>query len=166
MTRVRHDLPQEWLPWDEEDGRGPAGRLREGRNPAWLLSAVTVTVLAGGYGWLGSVMAGLAGAGVGGLVGLAVSGLLHVLVHRAVYGPTSTRPSPAPKDDAQAAARTVLSGRARARAKSGDGPEHRARICITRSCPADRCQPAQPSGQGPGRCHLLRVDDDVEPARE
>ncbi|MER7194771.1 hypothetical protein [Streptomyces flaveolus] len=30
--------------------------------------------------------------------------------------------------DAQAAARAVLSGRARARAKSGDGPVHRARI--------------------------------------
>ncbi|MEU7208907.1 hypothetical protein AB0B06_10920 [Streptomyces sp. NPDC044989] len=98
MTRARHDLSQEWCPWDEEDGRRPAGRLREGRSPAWLLSAVTVTVLAGGYGWLGTVVAGMAGAGVGGLVGLAVSGLLHLLVHRAVSGPPTTRPSPAPKD--------------------------------------------------------------------
>ncbi|MEU9642489.1 hypothetical protein [Streptomyces sp. NPDC048188] len=98
MPRTRHDLPQEWRPWDEEDAGRPVGRPREGRSPAWLLSAVTVIVLAGGYGWLGAVVAGTAGAGVGGLLGLAVSGLLHLLVHRAVSGPPTTRPSPTPKD--------------------------------------------------------------------
>ncbi|MET7320253.1 hypothetical protein [Streptomyces sp. NPDC005549] len=76
----------------------PAGHPREGRSPAWLLSAVTVTALAGGYGWLGTVVAGMAGAGVGGLVGLAVSGLIHLLVHRAVSGPSTTRQAPASED--------------------------------------------------------------------
>ncbi|MFJ4626854.1 hypothetical protein [Streptomyces sp. NPDC088847] len=58
-----------------------------------MLPAVTVAVLAGGYGWLGDRVAGTSGAVVGCLVGLAVSGLLHLLVERAVSGRPPSPPS-------------------------------------------------------------------------
>ncbi|MFD3373832.1 MULTISPECIES: hypothetical protein [unclassified Streptomyces] len=54
------------------------------------MGAATLMVLAGGYAWLGSVVAGLPGALLGCAAGLLLSGLLHLLVESAVSGP---RPS-------------------------------------------------------------------------
>ncbi|GGV83598.1 hypothetical protein GCM10010512_29220 [Streptomyces thermoviolaceus subsp. thermoviolaceus] len=51
------------------------------------LTAATLAVLAGGYGWLGFVVGGAPGALAGAAAGLALSGLLYLLVERAVSGP-------------------------------------------------------------------------------
>ncbi|RZB14384.1 hypothetical protein StrepF001_38520 [Streptomyces sp. F001] len=59
---------------------------------SWPLTAATLSVLAGGYGWLGSVVVGGgSGAVVGCAAGLALSGLLYLLVETAVSGPCAAR---------------------------------------------------------------------------
>ncbi|MFJ1736842.1 hypothetical protein [Streptomyces sp. NPDC088254] len=97
MARARRNPPQAVWPWDEPPGRS-ARHLGKRPGPLWPLSAATVTVLAAGYGWLGEVVAGTAGAFIGCLAGLAVAGLLHLLVHRVVSGRPPPRPSPPPRD--------------------------------------------------------------------
>ncbi|MEU0781266.1 hypothetical protein ABZ341_06725 [Streptomyces sp. NPDC006173] len=83
-------------PWDEPPGRRTVGH-RSGSGSGWPVPAATVAVLAGGYGWLGSVIAGTAGAAIGCLLGLLVNGLLHLLVGRATSGlPPSRLPPSCP----------------------------------------------------------------------
>ncbi|MFH0515654.1 hypothetical protein ACHBTE_00540 [Streptomyces sp. M41] len=64
-------------------------RVRTGGS--WPLTAATLLVLAGGYGWLGSFVAGRYGALVGSACGLALSGLLYALVEMAISGPRAMR---------------------------------------------------------------------------
>lgn len=76
-------------PWEPEASRTTgtvSARIRIGG--AWPLTAATLAVLAGGYGWLGSVVGGAPGALVGAAAGLTLSGLLYLLVGRAVSGPS------------------------------------------------------------------------------
>ncbi|WP_328935033.1 MULTISPECIES: hypothetical protein [unclassified Streptomyces] len=89
MPRIRRNGPHAVWPWDQESGRGRTGS----GGSAWLLPAATLAVLAGGYGWLGEVIAGMVGAVVGFLFGLVVSGLLYLLVERAVSGRPPSPPS-------------------------------------------------------------------------
>lgn len=85
MTGTRRAAPQDAAPWDEPPGSGTRhSRARNDRS--WPLPTATVAVLAGGYGWLGDVAGGAAGAVLGCLAGLAVSGLLYLLVDRAMSG--------------------------------------------------------------------------------
>ncbi|MEU8790938.1 hypothetical protein [Streptomyces sp. NPDC048643] len=78
-------------PWDEPPGRRTA-RHRRGTGFGWPVPAATVALLAGGYGWLGAVIAGTAGTAIGCLLGLVVNGLLQLLVGRAISG--SAMPGP------------------------------------------------------------------------
>ncbi|MFJ3633387.1 MULTISPECIES: hypothetical protein [Streptomyces] len=55
------------------------------------LTLLTTLLLAAGYGWLGMVADGPAGALIGAGAGLAVSAGIFVLVHRAVSGPARLR---------------------------------------------------------------------------
>lgn len=89
MSHTRRNGPHVTWPWDEQPGRGRTGS----GGPAWLLPAATMAVLAGGYGWLGEVIAGTVGAVVGCLAGLVVSGLLYLFVERAVSGRPPSPPS-------------------------------------------------------------------------
>lgn len=77
-------------PWDEQPGRRTT-RYRSGTGIAWPVPAATVAVLAGGYGWLGAVIADTAGAVIGGLLGQLVDGLLLLLVGRVTSGPRTSR---------------------------------------------------------------------------
>ncbi|MEV5788575.1 MULTISPECIES: hypothetical protein [unclassified Streptomyces] len=77
-------------PWDEQPGRRTT-RYRSGTGIAWPVPAATVAVLAGGYGWLGAVIADTTGAVIGGLLGLLVNGLLLLLVGRVTSGPRTSR---------------------------------------------------------------------------
>ncbi|MEU5310844.1 transposase [Streptomyces sp. NPDC021562] len=63
--------------------------------------------------------------------------------------------------DAQAAARAVLSGRARARAKSGDGPVHSARMFKPARTPRSRPVPRRsPSSKPPGSSPIPHCGND------
>ncbi|MET7386293.1 hypothetical protein ACFYPT_13070 [Streptomyces sp. NPDC005529] len=107
MTLTERGSEAPVWPWDEPPGRRTA-RHRVGTGFARPVPAATVAVLAGGYGWLGSVIAGTAGAAIGCLLGLLVNGLLHLLVGRAMSlsppsgpppsGPTPTGQSPPSRD--------------------------------------------------------------------
>ncbi|WP_158697332.1 hypothetical protein [Streptomyces hokutonensis] len=89
MARTRRNGPHAVWPWDQQPSRGRTAS----DGSAWLLPATTVAVLAGGYGWLGEVIAGIVGAVIGCLFGLVVSGLLYLLVERAVSGRPPSPPS-------------------------------------------------------------------------
>lgn len=89
MPRTQRNGPHAEWPWD----RQPDGGRSASVGSAWLLPAATVAVLAGGYGWLGEMIGGTAGAVVGCLVGLVISGLLYLLVERAVCGRPPSPPS-------------------------------------------------------------------------
>lgn len=93
MTLTQRASEAPVWPWDEPPGRRTA-RHRGGTGSAWPVPAATVAVLAGGYGWLGSVIAGTAGAAIGCLLGLLVNGLLHLLVGRAMSVPPPSVPPP------------------------------------------------------------------------
>lgn len=80
----RKRTPQVW-PWQQQPAR--AGHLGSRSGGAWLLIAATVTVLASGCAWLGSLVGGMPGALVGCAPGLVLSGLLLLLVESAVSGP-------------------------------------------------------------------------------
>lgn len=89
MADCRHDnhrgAAHTGWPWEPEprDVRRWRTRIRGG---AWPLLVATVAVLAGGYGWLGSVAGGTLGALVGCAAGLVAGALLYLLVDSAVSG--------------------------------------------------------------------------------
>ncbi|MDX3746435.1 hypothetical protein [Streptomyces sp. AK08-02] len=93
MARTRWNGSHAVWPWDERPAR-QAGYGRRECGLAWLLPVATVAVLAGGYGWLGEVVAGTIGAVIGCLAGLVACGLLYLMVNRAVSGRPPTGPSP------------------------------------------------------------------------
>ncbi|UXX91359.1 hypothetical protein N7U49_01490 [Streptomyces sp. AD2-2] len=81
-------------PWEPAatERRGPR-TARRLLSEAWSLSVLTTGLLAGGYAWLGFLVAGTAGALFGAVAGLSTSALLHLLVNRAVSGPRGRRPA-------------------------------------------------------------------------
>ncbi|WP_405818631.1 hypothetical protein OG241_26830 [Streptomyces sp. NBC_01390] len=97
MARTRRNRSHAVWPWDAQPSRS-AGYGRRQRGLTWMLPAATVAVFAGGYGWLGEVVAGTGGAVIGCLVGLAACGLLYLLVDRAVSGRPPAGSSPPSRD--------------------------------------------------------------------
>ncbi|MEU3843789.1 hypothetical protein AB0E88_27600 [Streptomyces sp. NPDC028635] len=97
MTRLRHNVHDgshtAW-PWDPEPRTIRRGWARI-NGGAWPLLAVTVAVLAAGYGWLGSVVDGVFGAAVGCAAGLVLCVLLYLLAESAVSG----KPAPGGRRD-------------------------------------------------------------------
>ncbi|MEU6756537.1 hypothetical protein [Streptomyces sp. NPDC046685] len=80
-------------PWDVPEPRHRWKALGERRigGSGVSLTLLTTLLLAAGYGWLGTVADGPAGALIGAGAGLAMSAGIFFLVHRAVSGPAPSR---------------------------------------------------------------------------